>query len=256
MILIPEYQTWNHHFWRRMLSELLVLLLARISWIIVYNDCYFAPLFLSSLPLVAAFLLFPLHVVKSKYEWEKFIRNVASPAVPRRESLWLLFPPMGSLWMTMWALRETVPLADHMQSLGNRAQNVPRVMLLDQQRPGSDSHSIPERWGITAFIPQALSCLGFWWTQRSCAFLLLISLCPKDSRGSHTWRDQVTLLVSLLNTWLGISCSNIPMELKHWKKKLIIQYLISCFETAATTLALPPFTASWFLSFFSTHEEI
>lgn len=157
MILIPEYQTWNHHFWSRMLSELLVLLLGRISWIIVYNDYYFALLFLSSLPLFAVFLPFLLHVVKSKHEWEKFIRNVASPVVTSRESLWLLFPPMGSLWMTIWALRETVSLADHMQSLGKQAQNIPKVMLLDQQCPGSDSHSIPKRWGITAFIPQASS---------------------------------------------------------------------------------------------------
>lgn len=157
MILIPEYQTWNHHFWHRVLSELLVLLLGRISWIIVYIDCYFALLFLSSLPLFVVFLLFLLHVVKSKYEWEKFIRNVASPVVTSWESLWLLFPPMGIWWMTIWALRETVSLADHRQSLGKPAQNVPKVMLLDQQCPGSDSHSIPEGWGITAFIPQAFS---------------------------------------------------------------------------------------------------
>lgn len=141
-----------------MLSELLVLLLGRISWIIVFNDCYFALLFLSSLPLFAAFLLFLLHVVKSKYEWEKFICNVASPVVPSRESLWLLFPPMGSLWMTIWALRGTVSLADHMQSLGNPAQNVPQGNAA--VRPavpwvGLPLH--PQRWGITAFIPQAFS---------------------------------------------------------------------------------------------------
>lgn len=76
-------------------------------------------LFLSSLSLVAVFLLFLLNVMKSKYEWEKFICNVAGPVVSSRESLWLLFPPMGSLWMTISTLRETISLADCVQSLGN-----------------------------------------------------------------------------------------------------------------------------------------
>lgn len=150
-------QTWNHHFWRRILSELPVLLLGRISWITVYNDCYFALLFLSSLPLFATFLLFLLYVVKSKYEWEKFICNVASPVVPSRESLWLLFPPMGSLWMTILSFGRNSFFGRPHAISGQPSPKRPQGNAVRPAVPWVRQPLHPQRWEITAFIPQAFS---------------------------------------------------------------------------------------------------
>lgn len=132
-------------------------------------------LFLSSLSLVAVFLLFLLNVMKSKYEWEKFICNVAGSVVSSRESLWLLFPPMGSLWMTISTLRETISLADCVQSLGNWAQNFPKFILLTGSALGQTAPPSPGDEGLQHLLCR-LFLAGFLMNLEigACAFWFLI----------------------------------------------------------------------------------
>lgn len=125
--------------------------------------------------------------MKPEYEWEKFICNVASPVVSSRESLWLLFPPMGSLWMTISALRETVSLADHVQSLGSRAQNFPKFILLTSSALGQMAAPSPGDEGLQHLF-RRLFLTGFLMNSEisACAFFASNSLCTKDTWGSHT----------------------------------------------------------------------
>ena len=113
--------------------------------------------------------------MKPEYEWEKFIRNVASPVVSSRESLWLLFPPMASLWMTISALGETVSLADHVQSLGKRAQNFPKFTLLTSSGLGQTAAPSPGDERLQHLF-RRLFLAGFLMNSEisACAFLLLI----------------------------------------------------------------------------------
>lgn len=69
---------------------------------------------------------------------------------------------------------------------GQPSPEFPQVYPVNQQCPGSDDCSVPERWGITAFIPQTLSG----WVSdepRDWCFFASNSLCTKDTRVSHTW---------------------------------------------------------------------
>lgn len=195
MVLILVYQTWNHQFRRKILSELRVLFLKRTTWNVIYNDCYFALLFLPSLSPVAAFFLFLLSVMKPEHEWEKFICNAASPAVSKRESLWLLFPPMGSLWMTISALRETVSLADHMQSLGNPAQNFPKLILLTSNALGQTVAPSPGDEGLQHLF-QRLFLAGFLMNSEigAWAFFASNSLFAQRTHGAparDTWPSDL-----------------------------------------------------------------
>jgi len=113
--------------------------------------------------------------MKPEYEWEKFTRNVASPVVSSRESLWFLFPPMGSLRMTVSALRERASLADHVQSLGNQAQNFPEFTLLTSSALGQTAAPPPGEEGLQHLF-RRLSLAGFLMNSElgACAFLLRI----------------------------------------------------------------------------------
>lgn len=201
--------------------------------LLMTNAALLCSLFLSIPSPVSAFLLFLLNVMKPESEWRKFIRNVASPAVLSWESLRLSFPPLGHLWMTIAALGAPACLAAPAQSAAMQ-------------------HGVSHpQWG---FVPAPA---GWGLQPRAQHWYLLPPRAHKANVGlPDLMCHQGSLLVSLYSAWLGISCSNLPTELKQHQKNSLFNTLFHTLETRATTPALPPLTVVQFPSVFSTPNEI
>lgn len=82
--------------------------------------------------------------------------------------------------MTISALRESVSLADHVQSLGNRAQNFPKFILLTRSALGQTAAPSPGDEGLQHLFHRLFPS-GFLMNSEisAWAFLLLILFAQK-----------------------------------------------------------------------------